>query len=1022
MPIISEKPENITGIFKFGIPDVPEDDVVVPWSKSMGASFERENMLSSFIAHSQGHPGTLTAQELSDFQDGVFNPLDEIKDTKWDNPEYGKYLARSRSRRELDWAIGNLDREERNNEIIAQSTTTKGIVGAMVASILDPIMAPTLAVPAIRGSMTEKVLGTAMAGGTLSGVSEVGLHSTQFKRTLSESVLNVGAGTMFGAVLGPLGPAATKTEISKIKEALEEELHSMPMFAGDTVGSARVQENLPEGFMDDIKAKVDAGELTPQQASNLVRDARVDYLKLKREPIMKVFSFASPVLRVATSRSAKARSLLENMVEDSFIRTKNEFGETSGPSVETISKGRVNSSLANMHEILNDEYAKYVGSKSIIGQVTTKLKDKEILSFDEFADQVGTAQRLGDEHSTPEIQSAAKRIRSDVDSVIEKELTIEKMIPVDKEGKVKIPIGDISYYPRVYNFDKIINNRIGFKKAIVESIRKRITDAEGIKAFDDPTNQRILNSSLDDTINKITGSPTGFFSKDLVPEAGFLKGRNITVPSEDIREFLVSDVRAVKESYLRNVIPQLELQKRFSGIDLEDEIRAIDDEYAEMIEQLPPNSKEVQKLNKEANRVKRDLTAMRDIILFRYKRPEDPTSVWHQAGHLIRAHNYVTSLGGMTVASITDMGAVIARVGMKPFAKGLTSLVLAPKQFNFSRKQAKKMAAGLDVMLNTRAQSLMMMDDSITSQRKLDNLVDKTVRGFSKMTGMTYWNAGLKQFAGTMYMDDLGGLIAKESLTKDQVTKMAASGISKENWSRIKGQWKKHGTEDSGLRSPNVDNWDDKEAANILSGAVLKEVDTSVVTPGAGDLPLASRSDVGKMIFQFKSFALASHNRIFLSNIQRLGLDQTAGFIAMMGLGSAAYGMKEWAAGRTPSTEWNTIVREMIDKSGYFGYLSDINSITEKVSRGEIGLQALIGGKPISRYRAKSVVGDLLGPTAGKASDYATALGVGTAAVTGGEITESDVKAVRRLIPYQNLIYIRRILNQIEEAAAQSAD
>ena len=221
------------------------------------------------------------------------------------------------------------------------------------------------------------------------------------------------------------------------------------------------------------------------------------------------------------------------------------------------------------------------------------------------------------------------------------------------------------------------------------------------------------------------------------------------------------------------------------------------------------------------------------------------------------------------------------------------------------------------------------------------------------------------------------------------------------------------------MHSPNIELWGNKEAAQVLSSSVLKEVDTAVVTPGAGDLPLVSRSDVGKMIFQFKSFALASHNRILLANVQRIGVSQTAGFIAMMAMGAASYGMKEWAAGREPATDWNTLTREMIDKSGYFGYLSDVNSITEKVSRGAIGIQPIIGGEPISRYRAKSVVGDLLGPTAGKASDYATAIGTGVAGVTGGEITESDIRAVRRLIPYQNLIYIRRVLNQLEEAAAK---
>ena len=688
-------------------------------------------------------------------------------------------------------------------------------------------------------------------------------------------------------------------------------------------------------------------------------------------------------------------------------------------------KGEVNSSLARLHDILNEQYSAYVGSTSKIGQAISRTKDKDIMSFDEFSNEVGKAQRNEDSHSVPEVGKAAKLVRSDIDAMVEKQLIDQKMIPSKEvEGEVvvvaKVPMGDKSYFARVYNFDKITNNRIGFKKTVVDGIRARIKDSKELAEFDDPFFRRQLNAKLNRTIEHITGSPTGYFDKNIIPEIGFLKKRKINLSSDVLGDFLVSDVRAVKESYLRNMIPQIELTKRFGSIDLEDQLAAIDAEYATMAELLPPNSKEVKKLNAEANRVKRDIMGMRDIILNRYKRPEDPTSVFHKAGHLIRVHNYVTSLGGMTVASITDIGSVIARVGLRPFAKGIKSLVVAPKQYNFARKQAKRMAAGLDVVLNTRAQSIMMMDDSVTSQHKFDAMVDKGVRAFSKVTGMAYWNASLKQFAGTIYMDDMGRLINKDKLTTKEITKLAAAGIDKDMWRVLQSQWKKHGTHDGGLHSPNIDDWTDEYAAQTLSGAVLKEVDTAVVTPGAGDLPLVSRSDVGKMIFQFKSFALASQNRILLANVQRLGLDQTVGFISMMALGSASYGMKEWAAGREPSSDWNTIAREMVDKSGYFGYMSDINSITEKVSRGAIGLQAIMGGEPISRYRSKSVIGDLLGPTAGKAADYATAIGVGTSALTGGEITESDIRAVRRLLPYQNLIYIRRILNQLEEATAEA--
>lgn len=1080
MPIVEVPLDEVKNSFTFEHQDsLPEDDVTPSWMEAAGASFEHFNILSSSIAYNKGHPGPLTKQEKDEYVNGSFNPLESVKGGDWDSPEYLDHVSKVRSQRELNWLVQNFERERNNDDILARSSTTQAITTGIAAGVLDPVMAPTLAIPAIRASMIARIGTTSGTAAGLALLDEILLHETQFNRTLSESALNIGGAAIFGALLGPFGRNTTQVEAKKILNSLEDELHGVQVFMGDSASAAKVQENLPEGFMDEMMDAVQLGKITEAEAAVQVRNKRLDMLKFKREPIFKFFAFGSPVLRVGTSNSVKARSVLENLVEDSFIRTKNEFGFTSGPSVETLIKGEINTKLATVHQTLNEQYSAYIGSTNRITQITKGMK-KDTLSFDEFASEVGKAQMRSDVHEIAEVAAAAARIRSDVNTPLEAILVKEKMLKteditedvtlhnvmshyknkdkivkskltkeeaeafikkegkssysievmVDKKGKpkvkkvptgktkAKLPPGDESYFPRVYNFDKIIDNRMGFKQAIAKSIRSKIKDPEDLAKFEEPNNLRIFMNELDDTISKIVSSPTGFFDRNIVPESGFLKKRKITISTKDLEDWLVTDVRVVNDSYLRGVIPHLELGKRFSGSDLAEELTAIEKEYSTLIEKLPPNSKKVVKLNRELERVKKDVTALRDILLNRYKRPEDPTSVWNKAGHLVRAHNYVTSLGGMTVASIPDIGNVIARVGLKPFSKGIISLVTMPKKFNLSRKEAKKMAAGLDVMLHTRAQSLMMAEEHVTFQGKFDQMVDKTVKGFGKATGMTYWNAGLKQFAGTIYLDEIGVMLGK-TLNKNQITKLAAAGIDSDMLTRIRAQWQKHGTIDEGLNSPNIDSWTDIEAKRTLSSAVLKEVDTAVVTPGAGDLPLFARSPVGKVISQFKTFVFASHNRIFLANVQRLGFDQTMGFLAMMSLGAASYGMKQWAAGREPATDWNTISREMIDRSGYFGYMSDLNAITEKLSRGKVGVSALLGGEPLTRYRAKSVVGDLLGPTAGKSADYATAMGTISAAMTGGEISESDIRALRRLFPYQNLFYIRRFLNQLEEGAAE---
>lgn len=41
-------------------------------------------------------------------------------------------------------------------------------------------------------------------------------------------------------------------------------------------------------------------------------------------------------------------------------------------------------------------------------------------------------------------------------------------------------------------------------------------------------------------------------------------------------------------------------------------------------------------------------------------------------------------------------------------------------------------------------------------------------------------------------------------------------------------------------------------------------------------------------------------------------------------------------------------------------------------------------------------------------------------AISNGDVTESDMSKLRRLLPYQNLFYLRRLFNAIEEGANEA--
>ena len=107
-----------------------------------------------------------------------------------------------------------------------------------------------------------------------------------------------------------------------------------------------------------------------------------------------------------------------------------------------------------------------------------------------------------------------------------------------------------------------------------------------------------------------------------------------------------------------------------------------------------------------------------------------------------------------------------------------------------------------------------------------------------------------------------------------------------------------------------------------------------------------------------------------------------------------------------------------IDRSGMLGILIDVHNIGEKATAGALGINALFGGPAMSRFAARNATASLLGPTSGLVES-----GVKVSAALGkGEFRRSDLRQLRRLLPYQNLFYLRWLLTQVQDATAEQLD
>ena len=105
----------------------------------------------------------------------------------------------------------------------------------------------------------------------------------------------------------------------------------------------------------------------------------------------------------------------------------------------------------------------------------------------------------------------------------------------------------------------------------------------------------------------------------------------------------------------------------------------------------------------------------------------------------------------------------------------------------------------------------------------------------------------------------------------------------------------------------------------IEAGAV-KEADTLVVTPSAGDKPIWFTSEIGRTLFQFKSFMMAATNRIMLPLSQEGGIRPWKEITTAVGLGMGVYAFKQAAAGREISDDPTVLAFEAVENTGLAGY------------------------------------------------------------------------------------------------------
>lgn len=537
--------------------------------------------------------------------------------------------------------------------------------------------------------------------------------------------------------------------------------------------------------------------------------------------------------------------------------------------------------------------------------------------------------------------------------------------------------------------------------------------------------------------NNLTGKGAGDVPEWLIPVTrGPLKDRTFNIQDELVEDFLENDMELVLRRYARTMAAEVELTQKFGRADMKDQFEEITNEYADLRKGAKTLA-EKEKLNADEARDVQNLSAFRDMIRGTYRAAEEG-SAWSKITRAALTWNYIRLLGGMTLSSLSDTTRLLGVHGMRATVReAVPSLVSGLKAAKISRSDARDLGAVTERVLQSRLASLADLQDPYRYGSKYERFLSNASNVFTKATGLGWWNDTMKMMASVMTQNrmmrnalDYGAADAREKAY------MAFLGIDEDMASRIAGQFKKYGMQEDGIYGANVSHWDDDLAQRTWAAALNKDVDRTIITKGVADTPLWMKTNWGKLIMQFKSFGLASHQRVLIAGLQERPHRLAEQLVFGTSIGMMIAYLKYAERGDLDETQklidnpgkW---VADGLDRTGILSLPFDITNTVDKVSQGVGGPNVGISGAvstiagdkdssgSTSRYASRGAVGAVLGPSVGIFEDLATI----AAQLSKGDLKKSGANAIIRQIPGATLPGIRTAIHAgIKPALHEAVD
>lgn len=905
-----------------------------------------------------------------------------------EDPETRSLFFRSRSHGETQ-QIKEREDERRAQQRLLASAGWRGVALTFASGTLQDPFNIAAALTPITGfaavgaaaSRTTRVIRGVAAQAVFDTASETVLHANQQSRTIGESLENIGMSALFGAAIGTLATKIPKAEYLRLQEKAEKELRRLDPETypptSSTAGAAQVGHNT---------TLADEG-IAPGAAT-----------------IAATVGKASPLTRALQSPAKYTRILTQKLADIPYLLGKNLRGIATTLGVEAKSTTRVRRAYAESVLMATRKFDDYL-----------QTKPAKALTWDEFKTSVTKAMREGDTHAVAQVQDVARETRKIFD-LHRSELQALKVLPEDLHI-----VGAQSYFPRVYNHHAIRANRMAFEDVLRQWFRENPVPTKVIRQIEKdgksveehiekmvPREPVEVEAAVQDAMDNILGSNGANVGRG-TGNPRSLKSRELDVPDELLAPYLINDYEQVMSSYLHSMIPQIEMRKMFGDISIEHELQKVRDEFHIMISHAESNVVK-KELEKRMSADQEDIRGLWARALGQTTQGMQPEALvrWSR---ITRNANYTRSLGMMLGSSFSDYGHVMTRYGATKTIAATVRFLSNSVVRKLTREQANKFGAAQDLLNDRRAATMGDLSADVPTGGRIDTGLHRLSAKFTKLTGMSHWNTGIKFLAMALEQDAVTTAIKKgASISKYKKGLLAQMGIGDDMLARI-GRESEHFANDGGIWRLRTELWKDQDAAKVMEAAIIRAGDIMTITRGVGDTPLLMDGPLAKLLLQFKGFGITAVNRIMIPVAQGIAHGDAStifGASFMLALGGLSYVTKEIVAGREPDLSPEVVAMQMLNWSGLLGYIPDM---------WDPLVGGVFGAPRFSKYSDQQPIETLLGPTLGLATDV---YNVVKNDKNEWGITQKDIHAVRKIFPMQNLFYFRRILDALEGETAQA--